>query len=77
MGSIQFPPFWAVDVGVEHESPLVEALHQHHANIRQAVGVDGGERHGGGVAWLVAGCLVEPGGKQPQRLVGLGEITTR
>jgi len=74
---IQFSPFLAVDIGKEHESSLVEAFHQHHADIGEAVGIDGGQRHGGRIARLAAACFLEPGGKQPQRLVRLGEITTR
>ena len=49
---IQFPSLLAVDIGVEHESALVEAFHQHHANIGQSIGVDGRQRHGAGVARL-------------------------
>src|SRR3982075_969692 len=75
--SIKLATLLAVDVGVEHEPALVEALHQHHADVGPAVGVDGGERHGGGVARLAPNRLLEPGGKQPQRLRGLGGNTRR
>ena len=74
---VQFPSFLAVHVGVEHESALIDALQQHHAGIRQSVGVDSGQRHGGRIARLRGCRLAEPGGKQPQRLVRRGEITTR
>ena len=74
---IQFSPFLAVDIGEEYESALVETFHQHHADIGKAVRIDGGQRHGGRVAWLAAARLLEPSGKQPQGLVRLGEITTR
>src|SRR5262249_61732308 len=67
----------AVDIGVEHEATLVEALHQHHAHVGSPVGVDGGERHGSRIAWLAFYRLLEPSGEQPQRLVRLGEITSR
>ena len=67
----------ALRIGIENEAALVEALEQHHAGVGQAVGVDGGERHGGGIARLALGRLLEPGGEQLQRLVGLSEITAR
>ncbi len=75
--AVELAALLASDVGVEDKAALVEALHQHHANVRSAIGIDGGERHGGGVARLRAACLLEPGRKQPQRLVGLCEITGR
>jgi hypothetical protein len=74
--SIQFPALLAFDVGIEYEAPLTEAFHKHHADVGQAVLVDGGQRHGGWIARLAPGRFLEPGGKQPQRLVSLGEITT-
>ena len=77
MGGVQLPSLLTVDIRVEDESAFIEALHQHHAHVGQSVGIDGGERHCGRVAWLACFCLLEPGGKQPQRLVGLREITAR
>ena len=71
----QFVALHAVEVGVEHEAALVEALQQHHARIGQPVGIDGRERHGFGIDRLGALGLGEPGREQPQRLVGLGEVT--
>ena len=35
-------------------TPLAEAFHQHHADIGQAVRIDGGQRHRGGIARLAA-----------------------
>ena len=50
---IQFPPLLAVYVRVEHETPLIDAFQQNHSGIRHAVGIDGGQGHGRGVAGSV------------------------
>jgi hypothetical protein len=67
----------AVGVGVEHEAALIEAFQQNHASVRQAVGIDGRERHGVGIVRLGALGLGKPCRKQPPRLVGFGEVTAR
>ena len=77
VGPVQLEAFLAVDIGEKHPSVLIEALHQHHADVGQALGVDGRERHGGRIARLAAGRFFEPRSEQAQRLVRLGEITTR
>ncbi len=63
----QLPPLGALQVGVEDESRLVEALQQHGARVWQAVGAGGGEGHGVGIGRLRPG-----GGRQPLREEGEG-----
>ena len=74
---VQFAPFLAVQVGVENESPLIDTLEQHHTGIGRPIGIDGRQRHGGGVARFCGSGLLQPGGKQANRIVRGGEITTR
>src|SRR5262249_34763608 len=62
--SIQFPALLAVDIGIEHEALLAEALHKHHADVGQAVLVDGGQRHGGGRAPLAPARLLATSDEQ-------------
>ena len=38
----QLSSLLAVSIRVEDEASCIEALQQHHANIRQAAGIDGG-----------------------------------
>ena len=65
----------AGDVAVEHETVGVVALHQHHSDVGKALGIDGGERHGVGIAGLGLHGFREPVAKQRKRLLGIGEIT--
>ena len=44
---VQFLPFFAVHVCVEHESALIDALQKHHPRVGEPVGINGGECHGG------------------------------
>ena len=74
---IELAALGAFHVGVEDEAALVGALEQHHAGIGQPVGIDGRQRHGGRIARFGLGCVGQPGGKQPKRLVRGGEITSR
>ena len=67
----------AVEIGVEDEAALIETLQQHHPRIGQPVGIDGGERHGVRIDRLGALGLGKPRRKQPERLVGFGEVTAR
>ena len=69
--------FGAFGVRVKHEAVLVEAFQQHHPRIGPAVGVDSRKRHCLGIDRFGASGVGEPGGKQAQRLVGLGEVTAR
>ena len=65
----------AFGVRVEDEAARVGRLDQHHAHVRQAVRIDGGERRGVRIARLAClGCL-EPGVEKPKRLVGLHKVT--
>src|SRR5438045_5945413 len=41
---LQLAALAAVEVGVEHEPPLVEVLQKHHPHIRQAIRIDRGKR---------------------------------
>jgi hypothetical protein len=60
---VQFLPFLAVHVGIEHETALIDPLQEHHARIWKAGGIDGGEGHGGRITWFGGRCLGQPGGK--------------
>src|SRR6266404_9034696 len=71
----QLAALLAGDVAVEHETVGVVALHQHHADVGKALRIDGGERHGVGVAGLGLHGFREPVAKQRKRLLGIGEIT--
>jgi hypothetical protein len=73
----QFPALHAVDVRVEDEAALVEALQQDHARIGQSVAIDGRQRHGVRIDRLRPFGLGEPGREQAQRLIGRGEVTGR
>ena len=71
----EFAPLLAAVVAVEDEAALVEPLEQHHPDIGQPVGIDGRQRHRFGIGGLGLAGILEPGGEQPQRLLGFGEIT--
>ncbi len=60
----QFAPLGALQVGVEDEAGLVEALQQHGARIGQALGVDRGEGHGVGICRFRPPRLRQPVGEQ-------------
>ena len=66
----QFATLGAVVIGIEDEASFIEALQQHHADIGQAVGVGGRERHRVRIVWLRARRFLKPGCEKPQRLVG-------
>ena len=55
---------------------LVEALQEDHAHVGQAVGVDGGERHGVRIVRLGRLRLAKPFGEQRQGFGGIGEVIT-
>ena len=74
---LQLAALPAAGIGVEDETLGVEALHQHHPEIRQAIGADGRKRHGVRVARLARDRLGHPGREQAQGLVGGREITSR
>ena len=57
----QFAALVGFRVRVENEAVLVDAVQQHHADIRQAVGIDGRESHGVRVVELGRPCLLHPG----------------
>jgi hypothetical protein len=67
--------FDAFEIGVENKTLLVETLEQHHADVRHAVLVHGRQRDGAGVVRLAFHRIVEPFGKEPERLRSLGEVT--
>ena len=56
----EFAPLLALLVGVEDEAAFVEALEQHHAHIRQAVGPDGCQRHRVGIGGLAPARVGKP-----------------
>src|SRR5918994_4507746 len=64
-------------VGVEDETALVRALEEHHAHIRQPVGICGRERHGSRAVRLRPLGLGRPGAEDRPGLAGLGEVTLR
>ena len=67
--------FGALGIRVKHEAALVEAFRQNLARIGPTVGVDRGKRHCLGIYRFGTFSVGEPGGKQAQWLVGLGEVT--
>ena len=75
--AVELAALGAFDVRIEDETPRIDALEQHHAGVRQPVGIDGRQRHGGRIARFRAGGVLQPGREQPKRIVRGGEITTR
>ena len=62
-------------MAVKDETVAVVAFHQHHPHVRQAVGVDGGQRHGVGIVGFGLHGLSEPLAEQRKRFLRRGEIT--
>src|SRR5436190_1843095 len=67
--------FLAGDMAVKDKTVAVIALHQHHSHIRQAVGIDGGKRHGVGIVRLSLHRFGKPLAKQRERFLRGGKIT--
>ena len=59
---------------IQDKAALVGAFEQDHPHIGQAVGIDGGERHGLGIDRLGGLGLGHPGAEQGERVRGFGEI---
>ena len=65
----------ALVIRVEDEPVLVEILQQHHADIGQAVRVDGGERHGVRIVRLALLGLEKPGSEEAEGIASFREVT--
>ena len=71
----QFATLGAVEIRIEDEASFIEALQQHHADIRKAVSAGGRERHRVRIVWLRARGLLHPKREQCEWFGFGGEIT--
>ena len=62
-------------IGVEYEALRIITLHQDHANIGHAFGINGGECHGIRIIGFAGLGIVKPCLKEIERLLGGGEVT--
>ncbi len=69
----QLAPLGAFQVGVEDEPAIIDALQQHHPDVRQPVRIDRGHGHGIGVVRLLLRGLAQPLHEQGDGVVAVGQ----